>query len=304
MAAMPIATGSGIEINYESFGDPADPTLLLVNGLGGQMIRWRPDFCAAFVERGLRVVRFDNRDTGLSTHLDESVDMRAVREALAAGEPPPVPYLLSDMAADAVAVLDDLGVDRAHVLGVSMGGMIAQTVAIEHPDRVRSLISVMSTTGDPDVGGSTPEAYAALTGPPSRTREEYQQTAVDHAGVWGSPGLYEPGELRREAGESWDRGVDAAGVARQFAAVTASGSRSAGLAQLDVPTLVIHGTADTLILPTGGQRTAEVVPGAELLIIEGMGHDTARPLWPRLVDAVTAHITGSERDPRPEPSTR
>jgi pimeloyl-ACP methyl ester carboxylesterase len=284
MAGMPIATGSGIEINYESFGAPADPTLLLINGLGGQMIRWRSDFCAAFVDRGLRVVRFDNRDTGLSTHMDE-------------------PYTLSEMAADAVAVLDDLGVDRAHVLGVSMGGMIAQTVAIEHPDRVRSLISVMSTTGDRDVGGATPEAFAALTGPPAATREEYQQDAVEHAGVWGSPGLFDADELRREAGESWDRGVDPAGVARQFAAIRASGSRSDRLAQLDVPTLVIHGTADTLILPTGGQRTAEVIPGAELLLVEGMGHDTARPLWPRLVDAVTAHIAGSDRDPRPEPST-
>jgi pimeloyl-ACP methyl ester carboxylesterase len=302
MAAMPIATGSGIEVNYESFGDPADPTLLLINGLGSQMIRWRPDFCAALVDRGLHVVRFDNRDTGLSTHMGEPVDMRAVRQALAAGEAPPVPYLLSDMAADAVAVLDALGVERAHVLGVSMGGMIAQTVAIEHPDRVRSLISVMSTTGDRDVGGSTPEAYAELTRPPSRSREEYQDAAVDHAGVWGSPGLYDPDELRREAGEAWDRGVDPAGVARQFAAVIASGSRSARLAELDVPTLVIHGTADTLILPTGGRRTAEVIPGAELLIVEDMGHDTPRPLWPHLVEAVTAHIAGSDRDPRPETS--
>jgi pimeloyl-ACP methyl ester carboxylesterase len=283
MAGMPIATGSGIEVNYESFGDPADPTLLLINGLGSQMIRWRPDFCAAFVDRGLRVVRFDNRDTGLSTHLDGS-------------------YTLSDMAADAVAVLDDLGVDRAHVLGVSMGGMIAQTVAIEHPDRVLSLISVMSTTGDRDVGGATPEAFAELTRAPAQTRDEYLQAAVEHAGVWGSPGLYDPDELRREAGESWDRGVDPAGVARQFAAIRASGSRSDRLARLDVPTLVIHGTADTLILPTGGQRTAEVVPGATLLVVEGMGHDTARPLWPRLVEAVTTHIAGSDRDPHPEPS--
>jgi pimeloyl-ACP methyl ester carboxylesterase len=282
MAGMPTATGSGIEIHYDSFGDPADPTLLLVNGLGSQMIRWQPDFCAAFVDRGLHVVRFDNRDVGLSTHVEE-------------------PYLLSDMAADAVAVLDDLGVDRAHVLGVSMGGMIAQTVAIEHPDRVRSLISVMSTTGDRDVGGATPEAFAELTRQPARSREEYQDAAVDHAGVWGSPGLFDADELRREAGLSWDRGVDPAGVARQYGAVRASGSRSERLAQLDVPTLVIHGTADTLILPTGGQRTAEVVPGAELLIVEGMGHDTARPLWPRLVEAVTAHIAGAERDPRPEP---
>ncbi len=289
MAAMPTAAANGIEICYDTVGDPTDPTLLLVSGLGSQLINFDDDLCALFAGRGFHVVRFDNRDVGLSTHVDARVDVRGVLRARAAGEPlPPVPYTLSEMAADAAGLLDHLGVARAHLFGTSMGGMIAQTIAIERPERVITLTSVMSTTGDRDVGGSTPEANRALLSAPATSRAAYQRAAVDHAGIWGSPGLYDRDRLRAKAGLAWDRGVDAHGVGRQLAAVNASGSRSAALAGLAVPALVIHGTEDKLIQPSGGERTAEVIPDAKLMLIEGMGHDLAPPLWARIVDAVAA----------------
>jgi pimeloyl-ACP methyl ester carboxylesterase len=285
MAAMPIVQANGIEICFDTFGDPADPTVLLVMGLGSQMIHWDPEFCQSIVDRGFHVVRFDNRDMGESTRIDEPVDIFAVMGGVGSGDMPAVPYLLSDMAADAMGVLDHLGIDRAHIFGVSMGGMIVQTIAIEHPARVITMTSIMSTTGDPDVGTPTGEAMTALMTPPPQTREQLQDVAVHHAGVWGSPGLYDDELLRRTAGEAWDRGYNPAGTARQLAAIVASGSRSAGLAQIAIPTLVIHGTADTLVQPTGGERTAEVVPDAKLLVVEGMGHDLARPLWPQVIEA-------------------
>jgi pimeloyl-ACP methyl ester carboxylesterase len=290
MAVMPVADANGIEIAYETMGDPADPTVLLVMGLGSQMVHWDPEFCQGIVDRGFHVVRFDNRDMGGSTRFDVAVDVLGVLSAGASGgEVPPVPYLLSDMAADAVGLLDHLGVDRAHLFGVSMGGMIVQTIAIEHPERVATLTSVMSTTGDPDVGMPTGEAMTALLAPPPQTREQLQDTAVHHAGVWGSPGLFDEARLRRAAGQAWDRGYNPAGTARQLAAIFASGSRSAALAGIDVPTLVIHGTADTLVQPSGGERTAEVVPDAKLLVVEGMGHDLAPPLWPQIIQALADH---------------
>jgi pimeloyl-ACP methyl ester carboxylesterase len=290
MAAMPTAPSNGIEICYEEIGDPADPTLLLVSGLGSQLVSWDPEFCSGLAGRGFRVVRFDNRDVGLSTRFTERVDVMGLFRARAAGAAmPPVPYLLSDMAADAVGLLDHLGADRAHVAGASMGGMIAQTMAIEHPGRLLSLTSIMSTTGETDVGLATPEAMQALLSPPPTTRDEYQDAALRMAGVWGSPGLYDVDRLRRMAVEAWDRGYDPSGTARQLAAITASGSRADALATLAVPTLVIHGTADTLVQPSGGERTAELVPDAKLLVIEGMGHDLAPPLWPTVIDALAAH---------------
>ena len=290
MAVMPVADANGIEIAYETMGDPADPTVLLVMGLGSQMVHWDPEFCQGIVDRGFHVVRFDNRDMGGSTRIDVPVDVLGVLSASASGgEAPPVPYLLTDMAADAVGLLDHLGIERAHLFGVSMGGMIVQTIAIEHPQRVATLTSVMSTTGDPDVGTPTGEAMTALLAPPPQSREQLQDTAVHHAGVWGSPGLFDEARLRRAAGQAWDRGYNPAGTARQLAAILASGSRSAALAGIDVPTLVIHGTADTLVQPSGGERTAEVVPDAKLLVVEGMGHDLAPPLWPQIIGALADH---------------
>jgi pimeloyl-ACP methyl ester carboxylesterase len=287
MAAMPIAPSNGIELCYETFGESDDPTMLLVMGLGSQMIHWPDDFCAALAGRGYQVVRFDNRDMGKSTWFDGG-DTPGVRAAIGGGDVA-VPYVLADMADDAVGLLDHLGVDRAHVCGVSMGGMIAQTIAIRHPRRVASLTSVMSTTGDPDVGTPTSEAMSALMAPPAATREAYQDAVVHHAHVWGSPGLFDAERLRETAGRAWDRGYHPEGTARQLVAVVSSGSRSADLAGLSVPTLVIHGTADTLVQPSGGERTAEVIPDAKLLVVEGMGHDLPPALWPQMIDAVAGH---------------
>jgi len=292
MAAMPVAQSNGIEIAYETFGDPDDPTVLLVMGLGSQMIYWDVEFCQALVDRGFHVVRYDNRDVGASTRFDQPVDIFAVMASVGTDEPPSVPYLVSDMAADAVGLLDHLGVDRAHVFGVSMGGMIAQAVAIGHPGRVITLTSIMSTTGDPDVGAPTGEALTALLSPPPRDRAEMQDAAVRLAGVWGSPGLYDDERLRRTAGEAWDRGHDPLGTVRQLAAILASGSRSAALAELRIPTLVVHGTHDKLVQPSGGERTAEVIPDAKLLVVEGMGHDLPLPLWPQVIEAFVAHAAG------------
>ena len=292
---MPTAQANGIEICYETLGDPSDPTVLLVMGLGGQLIGWDPELCGMIADRGFHVVRYDNRDVGLSTHLEGEVDILGVLAAQApgAGEGPPVPYLLSDMAADAVGLLDHLGVERAHVVGLSLGGMIAQQVAIDHPERVITLTSMMSTTGDPDVGQPTGEAMSALLAPPAQTREEAQDGFVRHTHVWGSPGLFDEDHLRQVAGAAWDRDHDAWGPARQVAAIMASGSRSGGLSKLEVPTLVIHGTADTLVQPSGGERTAKVVPDAKLLMIDGMGHDAhlSKPWWPTLVDAICGHMS-------------
>lgn len=281
--------GTGIELCYESFGDRSRPTVLLVMGLGTQMLGWDPEFCEMIVERGFHVVRYDNRDVGLSTHLTQPIDVLAVFDAVYGGRAVEVPYLLSDMAADAAGLLDQLGVARAHVVGVSMGGMIVQTMAIEHRHRVLSMTSIMSTTGDADVGQPTPEAMQAVLAPPSQSREEAQARTIEHAHIWGSPGLFEPERLRRLAGEQWDRDHDPEGGARQVAAIMASGSRTEALRSLDVPTLVIHGTADRLVQPTGGERTAAVIPDAKLLLVDGMGHDLPRALWPRLVGAITDH---------------
>jgi pimeloyl-ACP methyl ester carboxylesterase len=278
-----------ITLCYETFGDAADPTLLLVMGLGAQMIAWDTELCEQIAARGFRVVRFDNRDAGLSTFLPEPVDVFQIMQALGGGELPAVPYLLVDMARDAVGLLDHLGVAKAHVVGASLGGMIAQTIAIEHPERVASLTSVMSTTGDPDVGMPSAEAIAALLEPPPTTLEGLADRRVSSAYIWGSVGLFDEDELRAEAATSWARQNDPFGVARQLAAILASGSRSDALRTLDISTLVIHGTIDNLVAPSGGERTAEVVPDAKLLMMDGMGHDLPRALWPQFVDAVATH---------------
>lgn len=297
MLAMPHALVNGLEICHDEVGDPADPTLVLVPGLGTQLVEWDIELCTMIADRGVHVVRFDNRDAGLSTHLhDHPVDVMAVLAAVGAGEAPAVPYLLSDMAADLVGLLDHLGVERAHVAGMSMGGMIAQTTAIRHPDRVLSMTSIMSTTGDPDVGQPSAEALSALLAPPATTADEAGDHKVHHAHVWGSPAFVDEDRLRRRGAQLFARAHDPRGTARQLAAVLASGSRSAALAELTVPTLVVHGTEDRLVHPSGGERTAEVVPDAKLLVIEGMGHDLPPQLWPRLAEAIVGHITENPGD--------
>jgi pimeloyl-ACP methyl ester carboxylesterase len=285
---------SGIEIEYESFGSTSDPTLLLVMGLAFQLIHWDTGFCELLADEGYRVVRFDNRDCGLSTHLDgQVVEPMAVVSAIAGGGPPPeVPYLLSDMAADAIGLLDHLGADRAHIVGASMGGMIVQTMAIEHPDRVASMVSVMSTPGDLSVGQPATEAMAVLLRPPAADREAYIEGSADMA-VISSKKHFDLDRTRRIAAMSFDRAFYPEGVLRQLAAVWASGDRSAQLREVRAPTLVIHGRDDTLIALSGGERTAELIPGANLLVLGDMGHDLPEPLWPLIVGAIVDHIAAS-----------
>jgi pimeloyl-ACP methyl ester carboxylesterase len=287
---MAYATYGAVQIYYETFGDPSDPTLVLVNGLGSQCINYRTEWCERFVAKGFHVVRMDNRDVGLSTHFtDFSPDVAGVIAALDKGEPVDVPYRLSDMAADVIAVLDALGVDRAHVMGLSMGGMIVQMLAIEHPERLRSVTSVMSNTGEPEYGQGTPEARALLFGPPAATREEAIANHLAGLRVWGSPGKVDDAAQTRFAGEAFDRAFDPAGVARQLTGVAASGSRAQALRDVRVPTLVLHGSADTLIDPSGGRRTAELIPDAKFVLLEGMGHDYPATYWDEWVEVVTEH---------------
>lgn len=289
MARAQVSTG--MEIEYETFGSASDPALLLVMGFTAQMTAWPDDFCSGLAQRGHFVIRFDNRDCGLSTKLDGvAVDTGAVIAAALAeqGEVPPVPYTLSDMAADAIGLLDHLGIERAHIAGASMGGMIVQVMAIEHPHRVQSLISIMSQTGEPEYGQSAPEAIEALLAPPPTEREAYIESAQRWS-VWASKKYWDPDEARRRAGRDYDRSFYPEGSSRQLAAIYASGRRAASLQALRVPTLVIHGADDTLITPSGGLRTAELIDGAHLLILSDMGHDLPPPLHPLLLDAICSH---------------
>ena len=293
---MPLAsTRSGLTLAFDTTGSPGDPPLLLVSGLGTQFLSWDDGLCALLADAGRYVVRFDNRDAGLSTSFDgDPVDLAAVIRTMRDGDEAAaralVPYTLGDMAQDAVELLDALGIGRAHVVGASMGGMIAQTMAIEHPDRVLTLTSIMSTTGEPGYGRSTREARQVLLSPAPTEREAYIEDSVRSL-VWHSKRYADPDEVQDLAARSFDRSFRPAGTARQLAAVTADGSRADGLRSLAVPTLVIHGLDDTLIEPSGGERTAELVPGAELLLVADMGHDRPRPLWPVLVEAIVAHTT-------------
>ncbi len=292
MAVVTTATASanGIDIAYETHGDPGGEPLLLVMGLGAQLIAWPIELCDALVDRGFFVIRYDNRDVGLSTKLTDAVghDFMATFLKASQGEPVEVAYKLSDMAADGVALLDHLGIASAHVVGASMGGMIAQTMAIEHPTRVRTLTSIMSTTGEPDVGQPTGEAMAVLLCPAATTRDEAIAASVEASKAIGSPEHFDEALAEKRSTEAYDRAFNPAGVARQLLAILTSGSRAEGLAQLDLPTLVIHGDVDPLITPSGGARTAELVPGAELIMLEGGGHDLPLPMLPQVVDAITA----------------
>jgi pimeloyl-ACP methyl ester carboxylesterase len=284
---MPRAAANGIEIEYETFGDPDDPTLLLVSGLGGQLVSFDEAFCLGFVDRGFHVVRFDNRDVGLSSKIDVDIDVMAAILAALAGGPAEAPYHLWDMADDAVGLLDHLGVERAHVLGVSMGGMIAQTIAIRHPERVQTLTSIMSTTGDPDVGTPRPDVLPVLLQAAPTERAAFIEHSVEGARTIGSPEAFEEDRARVRAGVQFDRCFYPAGTAHQLLGIISSGSRTDDLRRLDVPTLVIHGDADPLVDLSGGERTAEVIPGAEFLVLEGMGHDLPTSYWARVIDAVT-----------------
>ena len=278
-----------LEIAYETFGDAGDPPILLVMGLATQMIGWPDEFCAGLADRGYFVVRFDNRDIGLSTHLD-SAGAPDILTVLG-GDASSVPYGLADLADDTVGLLDALGLDSVHLIGASMGGMIAQLVALRHPARVRSLTSIMSTTGDPSVGRPSEAALALLVAPAARDRDAAVQRVIDTYRVIGSPGFeFDESALRERAGLSFDRAYDPAGVARQLAAVLTTPDRTRALKGISVPTLVINGSDDALVDVSGGRATAAAVPGAELLVVDGMGHDLPRAMWPEITDRITALI--------------
>ncbi|MGV9427371.1 alpha/beta fold hydrolase [Streptomyces sp. NPDC003656] len=291
---MPIAAVSPeVSLAYDSFGDPGDPPVLLVAGFGAQMIAWHEDFCRALAGRGRHVIRYDNRDSGLSTKFDEHpVDMGEFVTAVSSGDLTSalamVPYRLRDMADDGLGLLTVLGIERAHVVGASMGGMIAQTMALTRPERVLTLTSMMSSTGESEYGRSSPEAQAVLFGPKPQSREEYI-AAAERELVWASKRYGDPAALRELAARSYDRAHYPAGAGRQLGAMILSGSRADALRELRVPTLVMHGLDDTLIDVSGGRRTAELVPGARLLLVPDMGHDRPRELWPEIIDALADH---------------
>jgi pimeloyl-ACP methyl ester carboxylesterase len=288
---MAMIGANGIELCYETFGKPNDPAMLLVNGFTSQLTGWDTTLCERFAARGRFVIRYDNRDVGLSTHFSGGSGL--LSKVMAArngdGDMPELPYLLSDMASDGMGLLTALGIEQAHIAGASMGGMIVQTMAIEHPHRVLSLTSIMSTTGEPEFGQSTPEARVALTAPPIDVRSEYIEQTVRGRRVWSSPRYFDDRLERARIGRDFDRMFFPDGAIRQYLAILGSPSRAEGLAQLTTPTLVIHGRADTLISLSGGERTAELVPGATLMVLNDMGHDLPIPLWPTLIDAMISH---------------
>jgi len=277
----------GIELAYDEFGTGGEP-LVLIMGIGAQRIVWHDSFVAMLVERGFHVLRFDNRDVGQSTWLDGVRAPEPWRAALRAmvKRPAPAPYTLSDMASDTVGLLDALGLDRAHVVGASMGGMIAQHLAIEHPGRLKSMTSIMSGPGTVRHMIGRPSAIQALLGPPPTTREE----AMDHnealfTAIGGTLPM-DIAHVRDRAGLSWDRGSNPAGFVRQWAAIMRSGSRLHALRSVKVPSLVIHGTKDPLVPPRAGRATAEAIPDCASLFIEGMGHDMAPSTHTTMADAI------------------
>jgi len=279
---------STIELEYETFGDPKNPALILMEGHGAQMVKWDTEYCRMFAAKNIFVIRFDNRDCGLSTKFDGiEVDLGAVLKAALLEETvPPVPYTLSDMASDVVGLLDYLKIDRAHIFGVSLGGMIAQVLTIEHPTRVRSLISVMSMSGEPEFGQSTPEAIGALLSESPSDRKGYIEHSIVYQ-VYHSKKYRSDEFSKTSAARDFDRMYYPQGSTRQLAAVYASGRRTEQLRAIKTPTLVIHGKDDTLISPSGGERTAELIPNAKLVLVEDMGHDMPKPLWGFLVELIS-----------------
>jgi pimeloyl-ACP methyl ester carboxylesterase len=284
--------GRGITLCYETYGDPADPPVVLVMGLATQMIAWHEDFCEQLADRGFYVVRFDNRDIGRSTHLDfrpptmRQMLRRRVR---------PEQYSLSDMAEDTAGLIRELELSPAHVVGASMGGMIGQVLAAEHLEVVRSLTSIMSTTGSRWHGQPALSVYKYLLRPPPRDREGYVERSAEVFGLVGSTGFpRDESYIRERAALSYDRGYDVRAGGRQLGAIIASADRTKQLRTIEAPTLVIHGTVDKMIRPSGGRATAKAIPGARLLEIEGMGHDLPRGVWPRILDAVSEHARAAD----------
>jgi pimeloyl-ACP methyl ester carboxylesterase len=286
-----------LEICYETFGSKDDPAMLLVMGLGTQMIGWHEGFCAALAEHGFYVIRYDNRDCGRSTHFrghrPPTIKQLLLRDRAAAA------YTLADMAADGVGLLDKLEIERAHIAGASMGGMIAQTIAARHPKRVLSLASIMSNTGHFWKGTPGLRVYPIFMRRPADNREGAIESTVSTFRLIGSPGFpFHEDELRRVAQESYDRGYNPAGTARQLAAIIAAGDRTAEVRSITVPTVVIHGTRDRMVRPSGGRETAKAIRGARLVEIPGMGHDLPPGAWDRIIDAIVANTARADTSSR------
>jgi pimeloyl-ACP methyl ester carboxylesterase len=292
-----MAPANGIELCYQEMGEPDGEPLVLVMGLATQMIAWQDGLCRLLADRGFRVIRFDNRDIGRSTKISQAgvpsrLDLVVGRRATA-------PYRLNDMAKDTVGLLDHLEIDTAHVVGASMGGMIVQQMAIDHPRRLRSMVSIMSTTGNRRSGQPALKTYGVLLGNPPKTRDQVISRAVKTFKVIGSPGFpFEEDMVREMAARSYDRGHSAAGVMRQLHAIIASGDRTEALHRVQVPTAVIHGTRDPLVKPSGGRATAKAIPNARLMMVDGMGHDLPRDLWPTFANAIHTNAGRSERAAR------
>jgi pimeloyl-ACP methyl ester carboxylesterase len=290
---MPNASANGIQIEYDTFGAESAAPILLVMGLGAQMLLWDEEFCEGLADRGHFVVRFDNRDIGLSTHFDAhgAPNLPQLMMDVQAGKPLATAYTLDDMADDAIGLCDALELARVHVVGASMGGMIAQTIAYRHPARVASLVSIMSSTGSPTLPQAKPELIARLAGPAPVGRQATIDTGVE---TWrmisGSGFPFDEELVRRRSGELYDRSHHPEGQQRQLAAILAHGDRSPRLAAVRAPTLVIHGEDDPLVPAEGGKHTAASIPGAELLLVPGMGHDLPQPLFATLVDAIASHV--------------
>jgi len=296
---MPIASANSIKLFYDEFGNRSAPAILLITGFGAQMIEWPETFCEGLGKRGFRVIRFDNRDVGLSTKLDGGtpVDVAAAFARATSGQPIEAPYVLEDMARDAIGLLDALGIERAHVVGASMGGMIAQIIAAEYKERVRSLVSIMSTSGDPNLPDGKPEAMALLAAPlpPPEARQARIEFGVKVYQTIGSPGYPTPeAMLRAKVTRAVERSSYIAGRPRQLVAVVADGSRVERLKRIVAPTLVIHGADDPLMPIEHGKDTARNIPGAKLMIEPGMGHDLPEALIPTLVEAIAAHCHAAD----------
>jgi len=288
---------NGIELVYDTFGAPDAPPMLMIMGLGCQMIDWKDDFCSPLAARGFRVIRFDNRDVGQSTTFEEAghPDVNATVAAIQRGEAVEVPYVLSDLVADALGLLDVLGIDRFHVVGLSMGGMVAQLLAANHPGRVLTVTSIMSSSGEPGLPLATPEAWECLTAPIPTELEPFIEQYIHKWRVYSGPGYpIEESLAEDHATRLFERGIHPAGRDRQLVGIFASGSRKEALAKVTAPALVIHGDSDPVVPVDAGIATANAIEGAEMLVFDGMGHDLAKGLWPEVIEAITRHA-GSVR---------
>jgi pimeloyl-ACP methyl ester carboxylesterase len=293
------AQANGIEIEYETLGDPRHRPLVLIMGLGSQLIAWHEEFCEKLVAKGHHVIRFDSRDVGLSTKMDDVgiIDIMKLIASYEKGQSVSSPYLLSDMAKDTVGLMDNLGIDKAHICGLSMGGMVAQTVAIEHPGRVLSLISMESSTSELDLPSGTPEAMDAMFRSPPLKRDRY----IEHMGqvyrvFSGGSSKYDENLEKRMAALSFDRSFYPFGFTRQFAAMVVSGGRRNALRSVVAPSLVLHGSKDTLVPPEHGKDTADAMPGAKFIVVEGLGHGLSYPaLWDEIVDEISEFTINAQK---------